>query len=653
MNRQYIKLTKENMPGVVSRTNYVAFDLETTGLNPLVDQIVAYSFCFDGTTGYYTTDIDIAKHVLGNKNYAKVFHNAIFDTSFLKVAGISIYGGVHDTMLLAHLIDPDSDSIGLKPLAEKYLGAESIQEAQKIWHWLEDNGYKKEDIGKAPEKFLAPYACEDVLNTFDLFFAFRERLVKTDKILKARGYKKSPVDCYLEEDLKLLPVVRDMQLNGVAIDLNAISSKKQELERRIIQCLAELRAKVPETVKVQKILHEKKIAERLAKSKTGKMKKPPQVPEFNWNSGDHLAILFYTVFGETAKKRTKTGKISTDVESFEELLPKYPWLAVLLEQKELIKLVKTYVDGLVEKQQNGRVHANFHVCGTATGRFSSSGPNLQNLPNHGGIKSLFIPARGSCFIYADYSQLELRLAAHLSQDPTLIEAYRVGRDLHRLTASQIYQIEEGQVTDEQRSHGKTVNFAVIYGAESYRLCQILGYFSGIDLDRARELYQARRAGEQLSEAEEKLLQARQKALKKGEKALNNVMGRYPKLAEYIAQQHDKMTSNFFSITETGRVRRLPALQNPDERKQFSHALKAGFNQPIQGLGASITRRAMIELHKRGFKIVNQIHDAIICEVDDTKQQTAIADIRFIMENCYKLSVPLAVEPKVLYSFEEK
>jgi DNA polymerase-1 len=288
--------------------------------------------------------------------------------------------------------------------------------------------------------------------------------------------------------------------------------------------------------------------------------------------------------------------------------------------KKNIKLITTYTGedkGLMSQIEDGRVYAEYlqagrgkegTIGGTVTGRLSSRNPNMQNLPRGSEIKKFFIPDAGEIFVYFDYSQLELRLAAHLSQDPLLIKAYNEGLDLHELT---------GQTIGADRQTGKTTNFAMIYDASPWRLADILNK----------------------TPEECKLI-------------IDEFYNLYRGYKQYLEDQKRFMMKYACVISETGRIRRLPGLHEFHERsKEWRHALKQGYNFPIQSLGASITKLAMIELHRRKFRIVTQVHDSVVISLPE-QNLDRVEEIKQIAENVYPVSVPIKVDIKLLTSLSE-
>lgn len=613
---------------------FIACDIETSGLDWARDQFEGFSFSLDGKVGYYTKNRDVAKKILSSE-YKKVFHNATFDLTFLRKAGFVINGEVHCSLLLAHIIDADRSN-GLKDLSSELFGESATVSAKAMHDWLKETyGTSKKDSRKymttAPIGILTAYAAEDALNTYDLFVYLIDKVKTINSWFANHELPVTPWDCYSQEDRQLIPVVVDMQTRGVKLDLEKAATVNEQLQQKANELLNSL----PNNELIRKaesILYQEVVNKRLAKNKTGKLKKHPPQVSFNWDSNDHLKVLLYSCMGEVPQKKTKKGKDSVDNAVLEKLALKYSWIQNLIDYRKIQKLLSTYVENLFKQQYGGVIRGSFHAAGTATGRLSSSNPNMQNLPKWGGIKELYVPRKENKFIYADYSQLELRLAAHLSQDQKLLEAYQKNLDLHRITAAIVYNKKEAEVTDEERSRGKTINFSIIYNAGGYRLAEILGYFQNIDMNDKEAIFAQ---------------------IKNGDKVRKLLFGRYKGLATYLKDQIDFLTKYRLAVSEFGRMRRLPGLSNPDDKKTYNHWLKAGFNMPIQSFGASICKRAMIELHKRGYAIINQIHDSIIIEHSEKDIDKGVKEVQNVMENIYELkNIKLKAEPKILTSFGE-
>lgn len=636
MNRTFKYL--EKFPAEkIFREPFVSFDLETSGLNPRKDTIVGASFSVGNCTGYYTPDWRGLAEALARSECQIICHNAVFDYGFIKHRGIEFKQRIHDTMMLADVINPDRNTLSLKELAVEILGIGADAAAQKMYNWLKDNHLERDSISKAPKEILIPYAAEDAVNTYELFQKLCAKVREIQDYFKKIGLNQSLWSYYINEPVALTPVVVDMQLRGVKLDLEKTALKQQELENKQKILAQELTAINKDMIdKAEDILYKQKINERLKKNKSGVLKKtPPRVP-FNWDSNDHLKLLFLKLYQLPITKKTLKGNPSVDSTFLETIKERFPWVNQLLEYKELKKLTSTYLSGLLDRQEGGYIHANFNLAGTATGRFSSSNPNLQNLPKHGGIKSLFVPRQDCKFVYADYSQLELRIAAHLSGDQALIRAYTDGVDLHQQTAD---------IIKATRDQGKTINFAIIYNASGWRIAEIMGWMDGIGICENPE-------GRCSFKNPCPVCAKKRKAAKQGDAIIQQLFGKYQGLKNFVDKQQEFMLKHRISLSEFGRMRRLSKL-NSEIRSEYNHALKAGFNLPIQSFGASLCKRSMVALHAQGYHIVNQIHDSICVEVPSNNVEEATVCIKSVMESIWKLKIPLVVEPKILTSFEEK
>jgi DNA polymerase-1 len=622
---------------------YVIVDLETTGLNPLTDSIHGVGVQWpDGRLEYHkggpSSELQLwlknpAAHVVG--------HNLRFDIKFLRAAGFQVNAQTWDTKLLAQLIN-ENQQLGLKPLSEKYFGASSLEGKRELDRAVGSiNGKSVADLCKADIEsgftrfygIISEYCLEDCVNTKNLW----EKLIADVKIVdqkaKAFGLKKSPLDYYMEETMPLEKVLTDMELMGIRIDLNKLKSFRNQLLAETNVLLQQMFEIAKEHINgIEEDLYQEVIATKKSdKGKANVLRSSPKYGTvFNWQSADHIRALIFDKFKAptVGVDKTDSGKISTSEASLESLAKNIKGSTPLAEflrnysvWKKNLKILTTYTGedkGLASHVIRDRIHADYLQAGhgkessqggTVTGRLSSRNPNMQNLPRGSEIKRFFVPDAGQAFIYFDYSQLELRLAAHLSQDPLLIKAYREGLDLHQLTADAI---------GEDRQMGKTINFAMIYDASPWRLAEILGKVP----DECYEI-------------------------------IDNFYGLYSGYKKYLEDQAHHMKVHAWVASECGRVRRLPELKlHQFGTKEFKHAIKQGYNFPIQSLGASITKRAMIELHRRGYKIVSQVHDSVVCQVPLEDCNRALTEIVTVAENIYSTSVPLKVDAKILTSLHE-
>jgi DNA polymerase-1 len=620
-------------------------DVEATGLNPRRDSIVGVAFASNGKTGYYTTDVAGFFKTLDRSSCALIFHNAVYDLSMIQAYGYKKEHEIHDTMLMASVLDPDRDSLGLKILAKTYLGDFAVEAANAMTTWLSASNRTRDQIAQAPKDLLVKYAAEDALNTWDLYHIFRKKFSEMKRFFSRWEGLPHPGVYYQKHMMSLVPIVVDMQTRGTKLDVAALVNKQAELEARLLVLNKELHeANETGVAFVEEKLYVKRIEERKKRNKSGKLKKDPPRILFNWDSNTHLKHLLFDFYGKVPASKTKKGQPSINSAFLESIREVYPWVPNLLEYKELRKLVSTYLTGLLDRQEGGRIYASFNLAGTATGRFSSSNPNLQNLPKHGNVKELFVPDPGEQFVYADYSQLELRIAAHLSRDPLMVSEYekdRGGRaqsDLHQRTADAL---------GIERAQAKNINFAIIYAASGWRIAEMMGWMEGIGLC----LGGGPNGRCEYKKPCENCRKKRHEA-KRGDEIIETLFGQYKGLKAYLEQQKAFMLKHKFAVSPFGKIRRLPNLASED-RTEYNHALKAGYNFPIQSFGASLTKLSMISLHKAGYKIYNQIHDSILIGVPEKDVKKALTQTRFLLENIYPMRVPLIVEPKVLTSFAEK
>lgn len=593
----------------------IAFDIESTGINPFSDKIIGISLS-DNVADTWSTDCGTVASELKSTQLTKVAHNGRFDRKFLQLAGHDIVGPFEDTILLAQLVD-ENNSIGLKNLVSKYFGDDAIKYSKELDAHLAALRLTKGDLidPRVDQKLVGLYACEDTANTLRLFPLLLEKLSEEE------------LDYYYNEMLPCEDVLMHMELRGVKIDvakLNEVSEKLSELLNRLKCSLEESCAAEIATVR-QSLVRVKGAA-----------------PEFNWNSSIHRLKLFYGQLGlgRFTQKRTKTGKPSLDGKMLKNLgLPDCKLKNILdlyLDHQTYSKLKSTYVDGIKERLIGDRIHAEFHQVqrpsfkedddgGTVTGRLSHRNPNLGNLPRatkdylRGAfVKDLFIPDSPKyTWVYGDYAQIELRVAAHLSQDPTMCSAFTEGRDLHQETTD---YLNTSLGLNLARKDGKTINFAIIYGAKGYRLSEILGW------EPTRESV------------------ARCDAI-----SATLLAHKFPQLNYWLQTTVQNLHRTGEVQSMFGRKRHLPEIFNPDDYLR-NHALKQGTNFVVQSAAASICKRAMIALHANNFDIRDQVHDAIYCHVPIDGVESSLKEIKRIMEETTLLSVPLIVEPVVCNTF---
>ena len=587
------------------KTTPVAWDTETTALEPRDAELVGIGCCW-GTgeadlayipTGHKTgknldkaTVLNALRPILESENYPKALQNAKFDRSILRCQGIKLTGVVFDTMLASYVLNPET-SHSLSELSRKYLGI-----VAKSYKELVAKGKTIADISIQQ---VADYCGMDVYTTFQLVGKLTAELDKADENAPS---KKSLHQLLLEVEQPLEPILAEMEYCGIRIDSAYLQELSQQLEKR----LAELEENTYE-----------------AAGRKFNLGSPKQLSE----------ILLEKIPDEFKKKsrKTKTG-YSTDAAVLDKLQGDHPIVDDLLEHRTLSKLKSTYVDALPQlvRADTGRVHTDFNQAATGTGRLSSSNPNMQNIPIRTEfsrqIRKAFLPEAGWLMVSADYSQIELRILAHLSQEPVLIEAYQNNRDVHTVTAQLLFEKEE--ITTDERRFGKTINFGVIYGMGAIKFGKSMG-----------------------------------KSAADGKKFIERFNQRYSKVFEYLEQVKKEAIALGYVSTILGRRRYLnferlsdlkgsnPEEIHPDRLKSLSRddaqSLRAAANAPIQGSSADIIKLAMIQVNKvlqnYQARLLLQVHDELIFEVPPDEWEELQPKIKDAMENALPLSVPLIVD----------
>ena len=561
----------------------VCFDTETTGLNPLTAELVGIAFSWEAGKGFYVPfpeDKKKAQEIIEQlrpffeaEDIEKIGQNLKYDIKVLHKYNISIKGKCFDTMLAHYLINPDMRH-NMDVLAETYLNYTPIS----ITELIGKKGKNQLSMRDVPLEQQTEYAVEDADITFQLAQHFRPELKEANT-----------EELFNNIEIPLLHVLADMEQEGINLDKDFLNSLAKDLDNDIKNL----------ELKIYKEAGE----------------------EFNIASPKQLGeILFDKLKLVDKPKKTKTGQYSTAEDVLSYLAKDHEIIQSVLDYRGLSKLKSTYVDALPEQieESTGRVHTDYMQTVAATGRLSSNNPNLQNIPirteRGRQVRKAFIPRNEDyTLLAADYSQIELRIIAALSDESTMIEAFKNGEDIHASTASKVFNVPLEDVTREQRSNAKTVNFGIIYGVSAF------GLSNQTDLSRA--------------EAKE-LIETYYKT--------------YPKLRNYISEQIEFARENGYVQTVLGRRRYLKDINGSNAIVRGA-AERNAVNAPIQGSAADIIKIAMINIHKKleegkyKSKMLLQVHDELVFDVYKPELEELKTMIKTEMENAYKLSVPLDVE----------
>ena len=475
-----------------------------------------------------------------------------------------------DVSIASYLLKPNDENYEPEQIALQYLNITFPSKSELFGK----AGVQEMLMTKLDE--LAEYACESAYVS----------LFSADLILKELE-NENMTELFANIEMPLVFVLYDMQKEGVRVDKEGLKSYGEVLGDRI------------------------QVLEKEIYDEAGE--------EFNINSPKQLGIILFEKMNMPYKKKTKSG-YSTAADVLDKLAPEYPFVKKILEYRQLAKLKSTYADGLAAYiSEDGRIHGKFNQTITATGRISSTEPNLQNIPIRmelgRQIRKVFIPKEGCVFLDADYSQIELRIMAHMSKDEKLIEAYNMAEDIHRITASQVFGVPFDEVTDLQRRNAKAVNFGIIYGISSFGLSQ--------DLSISR---------------------------KEASDYIEQYFKTYPKIKGYIDSMVEDAKKTGYSLTMFNRRRPIPELKSSNFM-QRSFGERVAMNAPIQGTAADIIKLAMIRVYdalkKGGYKskLLLQIHDELLVETYPDEIEDVKKIIEDGMKNAVKLSVPLEIDMK--------
>jgi DNA polymerase I len=582
----------KNLVNELKQAKRLSFDTETSGTDPITADIVGVSLAFEKDKGYYLPlghnqkhaqlaikqVMDALRPALTDENIEKVGHNLKYDTLIMQRHGVNVQPLSFDTMIAQWLIDPTSHQLGLKDMAESLLGINMTHIEALI-----GSGKDQKSMADVAIEDVAPYAVADAVVPLLLREELSPRLDKVNA--------REVLDTL---EMPLIEVLAEMELQGIKLDVPFLKSLESELEKRQI----ELTENVFRTVG----------------------------HEFNLNSTQQLSDVLFQELGiepPLRAKKTQSGHYSTAASVLEQLQGKHEVLDWILEYRELSKLSSTYVNALPEQVNpaTGRVHSSFSQTVAVTGRLSSSNPNLQNIPTRTEegrrIRKAFIAEQGYRLVAVDYSQIELRIVAHMSEDKAMLKAFHAGLDIHAATAAAVYHTALEDVTDDQRRHAKAINFGLIYGMGSFGLSQSTGLTVG-----------------------------------ESEEFIRVYFKQFPGVKSFLDELRVKAARDGYVETLYGRRRYFPNLRNSRNMNQQRREEREAINAPIQGTAADIMKVAMIRvvpiLREADLKarLLLQIHDELIFECLESEVSKSLALIREVMENAIVLKIPLLTEAKV-------
>ena len=592
----------ENLTKCLSNAETIAFDTETTSTNVMDAELVGISLSVESGKAFYIPvghDSEMApngqlklKQVLEalsgslcNRLIKKVAHNAKYDYVILKRLGLVVDPISSDTMLLEWISDPNTRNKSLKNLALVRLGV-AMQDIQE----LIGKGKKQTNMSLVPVVKASVYAAADADMTLRLYHILSEELQDSDAIN------------LLNMELLLIPLLAQMEMTGVLLDTSYLNNLSSDLDTQIGLLTSEIKEIVGY--------------------------------DFNLNSTQQLSSALFdhmSISPPRGTRRTASGHYSTAAGVLSALSEDYEVVRKILEYREISKLKSTYVDALpmTVNSETDRIHTSFNQTGTGTGRLASSSPNLQNIPIRSElgrqVRRAFVAPSGSKLVAMDYSQIELRIAAHLSGDEFLTNAFQNGVDIHSSTASAVFDVALDEVNSEQRRQAKAVNFGLLYGMGPYRLAQS----TGITLGEAEEF-------------------------------IETYFQRLPGVKKYLDEIREFAKQNGFVQTLEGRRRYFPLLKSESGGDQAARARaeREAINAPIQGTAADIIKKAMIEVGQLiqvsmpNVRLLLQVHDELLFECFDGEVEELVQMVRPVMESAYKLSVPIKVDVNVGQNWEQ-
>ncbi len=562
--------------------NLLSLDTETTSTDAINAELVGLSFATDENEAYYVPVpadraealkiVSIFKEVYENGEILKIGQNLKYDITVLANYGVEVRGELFDTMIAHYVLHPELRH-NMDYLAEVYLNYQTIH----IDELIGARGKSQRSMRDLAPGDVYEYACEDADITFRLH-----------RVLAGELRQKQLAGLFRDVEMPLVPVLARMERNGVMLDTESLRQTSLEFTERMEAIEGEIHTLAGEPFNVSS---------------------PRQV-------GD---VLFGKLRIVDRPKKTKTGQFVTSEDVLQNLRAKHPIVEKILDHRGYKKLLSTYIDALPQliNPRTGHIHTSYNQSVTATGRLSSSSPNLQNIPirnaNGKEVRKAFIPDPGCEFFSADYSQIELRIMAHLSRDENMLEAFREGHDIHRATAARVYRLPIGEVTDEQRRKAKTANFGIIYGITTFGLAERM----------------------QVSRAEAKEL-------------IDEYFATYPRVKQYMDLSIQTARERGYTETLLGRRCYLPDI-NSHNATVRGYAERNAINAPIQGTAADIIKIAMVRIDRRmqagrlRSKMILQVHDELNFSVFPDEKERLQQLVVEEMQNAYPLSVPLVAD----------
>ena len=577
------------LTGKLQNARVISIDTETTSTDPMIARLVGISIAlaendaFYIPTGHLTGEsqidlsvvLDALKPSFMDQNKLRIGHNQKYDGLVLKQHGLDMRTYSFDTMIAQWLIDPASRHFGLKDMASSYLNIQMTEIEELI-----GKGKSQISMAQVPVTIAAPYAAADAEVTLRLM-----------PLLKSGLEKVNAIRLLNEIEMPLIPILIDMEQKGIAINAPLLGEMSRSLSERMFEIENEVYSVVGY--------------------------------RFNINSTQQLSkALFETLKLEPPDRRNRTssGHFSTSASILEDIKFQHEVVNLLLEYRELAKLQSTYLESLPRQinPTTGRIHTSFNQTGSVTGRLASSDPNLQNIPTRTElgkkVRQGFVSGEGQVFLSIDYSQIELRIVAHMSGDDAMLEAFRTGQDIHAATASAIFNIPIENITKEQRRHAKAINFGLIYGMSAFGLSRTTGLTIAESEDFVKAYFQ-----------------------------------QFPKVKSFLDQLRITAGQQGYVETLLGRRRYFPNLQKQAPNQIRQREEREAINAPIQGTAADILKIAMIRVpaalaeHGLNADLLLQVHDELLFEVPEHEIQQTVRIMQSVMEKAYPLCIPLTTE----------